>query len=98
MKEIYRYAEETGEQFLVDLLKKTTHNAQIAAGTDVEVAHKYGFQDGKNLGYHDVAIVYTAEPYILAICTQEDPYAENSPEAFVKIASITELLHMYLHQ
>ena len=98
MKEIYRYAEETGDQFLVDLLKSTTHNAQIPAGTEAEVAHKYGFQDGKNLGYHDVAIVYTAEPYILAICTQEDPYAENSSEVFVKIASIAELLHTYLHQ
>jgi beta-lactamase class A len=98
MREIYRYAEETGDQFLVDLLKSTTHNAQIAAGTEAEVAHKYGFQDGKNLGYHDVAIVYTAEPYILAICTQEDPYAENSSEVFVKIASIAELLHTYLHQ
>ena len=98
MKEIYRYAENTGDDFLVKLLKNTTHNAQIAAGTEAEVAHKYGFQDGKNIGYHDVAIIYTEEPYILAICTREDLYDKNSSEVFVKIASITELLHTYLHQ
>ncbi len=97
MKEIWRYAEEMGDYFLVDLLKNTTHNKQISAGTEAEVAHKYGYQDGRNIGYHDVAIVYAEEPYILAICTREDLYDKESYKVFVKIAALTEMLHKYLH-
>lgn len=97
MMEIYRYAQETGDTFLIDHLKNTTHRRQIDAGTDAEIAHKYGFQDGKNLGYHDVAIVYTEEPYILAICTRENGYESGCNDVFIEVAGLVEEMHISMH-
>lgn len=97
MMEIYRYAQETGNTFLIDHLKNTTHKRQIDAGTEAEIAHKYGFQDGKNLGYHDVAIVYAEEPYILAICTRENGYESGCNDVFVEVAGLVEEMHGLMH-
>ncbi len=97
MKEIYRYAKKTGNTFLVDHLRNTTHKKQIDAGTETSIAHKYGLQDGKNLGYHDVAIVFTEEPYILAIFTRENGYESEANKVFREVASLVEELHISLH-
>jgi len=97
MMEIYRYAQETGNTFLIDHLKNTTHRRQIDAGTDAEIAHKYGFQDGKNLGYHDAAIVYAEEPYILTICSRENGYESGCNDVFIEVARLVEEMHGLMH-
>ncbi len=97
MMEIYRYAQETGNTFLIDHLKNTTHRRQIDAGTDAEIAHKYGFQDGKNLGYHDAAIVYAEEPYILTICSRENGYESGCNDVFIEVARLVEEMHELMH-
>ncbi|MCM1060854.1 MAG: class A beta-lactamase-related serine hydrolase [Eubacterium sp.] len=97
LKEVYRYSEETGDTFLVDLMKNTDYEYQITSGTKAETAHKFGNQGGTG-GYHDSAIVYTEEPYILAIFTNIDPTSKKANEPFQKIAGMVEDFHIKLHK
>lgn len=94
--EIYRYSVQNNDMFLIDLMKSTTYNKQIGAGTDLEIAHKFGYEGG-NYGYHDMAIVYAQEPYILSIFTREDANDKDSNIVFVKISELVEELHDLIH-
>ena len=93
MAEIYNYSEISGDTTIVELLKNTTFNAQIDAGTSYPVAHKYGYQGGDK-GYHDAAIVYAdPSPYILTIMTKEDHSAGDGNAVFRELAALTEPMH-----
>jgi len=89
MREIYAYAARTGDDTLVEHLKNTTYNAQLAAGTQSPIAHKYGYQGGTR-GFHDTAIVYADTPYILTIMSRIDP--SDGAGIFARIAALTERL------
>ncbi len=97
LKEVYRYSEEMGDTFLVDLMKNTDYECQITSGTKSEVAHKFGEQGGTG-GYHDSAIVYTEEPYVLSIFTNIDSASQRANEPFQKIAGMVEDFHIKLHK
>lgn len=96
MMEIYRYSEATGDMFLINLMKNTTYNVQIGQGTQAEIAHKFGYE-GDTYGYHDVAIVYADEPYVLSIFTNLDANVQGSNDTFAEIAAKVEILHTVLH-
>lgn len=83
--EIYEYRGENAE-FLIDCLLRTEYSEQIEkALSEYKVAQKYGNQ-GLNFGFHDVAIVYAPEPFVLSIFTTIDAATENSTEPFRYIA------------
>lgn len=96
MLEIYRYSEAENEHYLTELLKNTTYNCQLAKGTKYETAHKYGYQGGKN-GFHDVALIYADEPYILSVYTNVDGNNRDCCSIFVSLSELTEKLHEGLH-
>lgn len=62
--------------FVLNSLKSTNFDDQrIPKDIDVPVAHKIGDADDVK---HDVAIVYTEEPFVLAIFTDKSSYEEIS--------------------
>lgn len=79
---------------LIEHMKNTSFNAQIAAGTGYETAHKYGYNGGDD-GYHDAAIVYAPErAYVLTIMTHLEFSAGNDPNAlFREAAALADRLH-----
>ncbi|MGN0642264.1 MAG: serine hydrolase [Huintestinicola sp.] len=96
MLEIYRYSKATGNTYLTDLMKNTAFDEQISKGVKAETAHKYGQQGGKN-GYHDIAVIYAKEPYILSIFTNVDVNDPDCNSIFVKLSELTAKLHNELH-
>ncbi len=92
----YRYSIETGDDTLIGLMKNTTHNRQIPAGTQYETAHKYGFEGGTK-GYHDTGIVFADTPYALTIMSRLLSSAEGTDERFIAITRLTEQLHELLY-
>ena len=97
MKEIYLYSTESNDYFLINLMKSTTYDEQISKGTDADIAHKFGYE-GENYGYHDMAIVYAKEPYILSIFSRIDARKADCNDAFIRIATLIEHLHGLLHE
>ena len=84
--EIYEYKGENAE-FLINCLLNTKYSEQIEkALSEYNVAQKYGNQ-GFNFGFHDVAIVYAPEPFVLSIFTTIDASDDNSTEPFRYIAT-----------
>lgn len=79
---------------LIDHMKNTTFNSQIAAGTGYETAHKYGYNGGDD-GYHDTAIVYApGRAYVLTIMTHLEFSPGNDPNAlFREAAALADRLH-----
>lgn len=96
MTEIHRTSEENG--MLTDFLRQTTFNAQIAAGTQYETAHKYGYNGGAD-GYHDTAIVYApGRAYVLTVMTHMDFAVEDDANAlFRTAAALCDQLHEVLY-
>lgn len=92
MLEMYRYGEKNS--ILIEHLKNATFNAQIAAGTGYEVAHKYGSNGGTD-GYHDTAIVYAPErAYVLTILTYiHTEQTEDENAVFRNVAELCDILH-----
>lgn len=59
------------EQMLTHM-KRAQPDSYFRAGvTEYEVAHKYGWFEG---AVNDVGIIYTEEPFLLAVYTQNPPY------------------------
>ena len=61
-----------------------------------EVAHKYG--DTKNIenAFHDGAIVYAEQPFVLAVATSLEPFTDRSIEIFHEIAfQINKIQYAY---
>jgi len=95
MIEIYFTGEENS--ILIDHLKNTTYNQQIAAGTPNETAHKYGY-NGKDTGYHDTAIVYAQNrPYVLTVMTLLDPADPETDLIFQKLTELCDKLNELLY-
>lgn len=88
-KDIYEYAltNENGK-ILVDYMTACDYNKQIgkALGEKYPVAHKYGANPkSSRLAYHNSAIVYAPEPYVLCIFTDLYPQTSNA-SIFMDIA------------
>ena len=62
-----------------------------------DVAHKYG--DTKNIewAFHDGAIVYADQPFVLAVATSLEPFSEESIEVFHEIAFQINKIHYAYH-
>lgn len=94
MWEILEYSSK--DKILTDHLINADYKYQIASGTKYTVASKYGNQGGTK-GYHDTAIVYAPEPYVLTIMSNLD--VRNNPDAnkpFARITGLTDSLHKIL--
>lgn len=91
--ELYRFSKSSpfGAR-LVGYLKNTVYNTTIPKGIeDVEVAHKVGMIP-MNLIYNDIAIIFDANPYTLAVTTTGIPY-EKSQKVIADIAAIVHKYH-----
>ena len=65
LSDLYDHAGEFQE--LLELLRQTMPDRYLQRYADgIEIAHKHGTFQGF---YHDVGIVYTAQPYLLAVYT-----------------------------
>ena len=81
---------------LTDFLVDAEYKYQIASGTDYTVASKYGYQGGTK-GFHDTAIVFANEPYVLTIMSNLDPSKNaNATKPFGQITAFTDDLHEIL--
>ncbi len=92
-EDIAKYIE-TGSQdalLLKAWLTGTEETRQFpAAFPQYAVAHKYGEQG--NQAYHDAAIVYAKQPYVLTMLSTLPPYTEESIETFHEIARLVDAL------
>ena len=91
---------ETGSdnaKLLKSWLTSTTVEGMLAAalGDSYEVAHKYGEQGSQ--AYHDAAIVYAPQPYVLTILSTLEPYTDASNEVFDDLASLIDSIQTQLH-
>lgn len=77
--------------FLLSTMQHTINENRIPAGIPAEtvVAHKYGTWQGN---IHDAGIIFTPNPYILVVMTQNVPGAEN------KIAQFSHLVYQIFEQ
>ncbi len=76
MMDALKYLYENKEAFseLIGYMKQAQQDQYFCAGvTEYEVAHKYGWYDG---AVNDVGIIYTEQPFLLAVYTQ-DVYGEG---------------------
>lgn len=66
LKYLYEHSDDFEE--MLDYMKQAQPEEYFRAGvTEYEVAHKYGWYDGT---VNDVGIIYTEEPFLLAVYTQ----------------------------
>ncbi len=102
-EDIAAYIAKGGEK--ADMLKKwlttTTANDQLGAalGSTYPVAHKYGLQDLGNeysRAYHDAAIVYAPQPYVLTILTSMEA-TDDANKTFANIAALIDAIQTQLH-
>ncbi len=98
-EDIARYIEKGSEnaKLLKSWLTSTTVDGMLAdaLGNTYEVAHKYGEQGSQ--AYHDAAIVYAPQPYVLTILSTLEPYATESDKAFANIATLIDAIQTQLH-
>lgn len=72
LKYLYEHSEDFEE--MIGYMKQAQPGQYFKAGvTEYDVAHKYGWYDG---AVNDVGIIYTEEPFLLAVYTQ-DVYGEG---------------------
>ena len=72
LKYLYANSEDFGE--MIGYMKEAQPGEYFKAGvSEYEVAHKYGWYEG---AVNDVGIIYTEEPFLLAVYTQ-DVYGES---------------------
>lgn len=92
-EDIAKYIETGSEEALLlkSWLTGTEETRQLpAAFPQYTVAHKYGEQG--NQAYHDAAIVYAKQPYVLTILSTLPPYTEESIETFHELARLVDAL------
>ena len=95
LKEIYKMSSEgkdVGKDF-VKYMQETVYNDRLPLllPKDLKVAHKIG-NYAPPLSFHDVGIIYTKNPYILAIMTKE---VAPEKETFPNIANISKIVYDY---
>lgn len=93
-EDIARYIEQGSTEALLlkQWLTGTEETRQLPAAFEGQytVAHKYGEQG--NQAYHDAAIVYAKQPYVLAILSTLPPYTTESIAKFHELARLTDAL------
>ncbi len=93
-EDIARYIEEGSAeaQLLKQWLTQTEETRQIPAAFEGQytVAHKYGEQGDQ--AYHDAAIVYAKQPYVLVILSTLPPYTKESIAKIHNMARLTDAL------
>ncbi len=98
-EDIAQYIEQGDEnaEMLKSWLTSTTVGGMLAdaLGDTYEVAHKYGEQGSQ--AYHDAAIVYAPQPYVLTILSTLEPYADASDKAFSDVAALIDAIQTQLH-
>lgn len=94
-KDIYLYGEtsETGK-WLCETMQHSSFNKQIGAalGDKYPVSHKYG-TDCETNSYHDVAICYADQPFVLAIMTDQVPETDKANKMFQDAAKVFDRLN-----
>lgn len=102
-EDIAEYIEKGNEnaKMLKGWLTTTTVGGMLADayGDTYEVAHKYGLQDLGNAysrAYHDAAIVYAPQPYVLTILTTLEEGAA-ADKVFANVASLIDAIQTQLH-
>ncbi|MBR5540345.1 MAG: serine hydrolase [Clostridia bacterium] len=98
-EDIAKYIEQGSEnaKMLKSWLTTTTVDGMLAdaLGATYEVAHKYGEQGSQ--AYHDAAIVYAPQPYVLTILSTLEPYADASDKVFSNVAALIDAIQTQLH-
>jgi beta-lactamase class A len=95
MKRVYEFSKSNkvlGGQ-LINYLENTVFNDRIPKllPKSVKVAHKIGnyWDEEWGMAFHDVGIIYTKKPYILAVMSRN----VNDSEAFNVIAAISKKVY-----
>lgn len=97
LEEIYKYFETGTENALLmkDCMIRSQHTVMISvhypSGT---VAHKYGWDIG---AFHDMAIIYDDEPYLLVILTDYDDGGKDALSFIGDTVAITKEIHEIMH-
>ncbi len=88
--DIYRYDGKFKKEFEEDLIK-TNCTAMIRRGIpdDVTIYRKLGSGGGATIGYHDCAVVFTENPYVLVIYTSINKDRNYDKMPFQRIAEMT---------
>lgn len=63
-----------------------------------DVAHKYGDTLNIENAFHDGAIVYAEQPFVLAVATSLEPFATSSIETFHELAFQINKIHCAYHK
>ena len=93
LKEVYKYFEEGSEYavWMRSLMSRSKYGNLIAdryPGT--LVCHKYGWDVDS---YHDMAIVYDTQPYILVVMTDYEDGGAVAAQYYANIVEMTKVLH-----
>lgn len=97
LEEIYKYFETGTENALLmkDCMIRSQHTVMISvhypSGT---VAHKYGWDIG---AFHDMAIIYDDEPYLLVILTDYEDGGKDALSFIGDTVAITKEIHEIMH-
>ncbi len=88
-RDIYCFESESASaSVLMNALKNATYFYLLPSGVGgTPIAHKYGYMSGTYKVLHDVGIVYTDSPYIIAVMTDFNPTGGNGRGVFTKISS-----------
>ena len=94
-EDIYFWGVQSPEEsgFFLNCLKNTSYTKLINAATASETAHKYGYNGGYN-GFHDAAVVYSENPYVLAIFTTLDPDTEGTEDYITRVAACLDKINL----
>jgi len=93
MKEIYNFIESGCEysDFLYDSMYDSNYPVMIPAGVSPKkTIHKYGWD---TRCYHDMAVVYDENPYVLVLLSDMDTGSREVNEYIQKIVGLIDRLH-----
>ena len=93
--DIYKYSVKSERgKWLIKLMTKTELESQITAqlSDKYPVAHKYG-SDWDQRCYHDCAICFAEQPFVLIIMTNHEPETKESDKVFHKLAKQFDIIN-----
>ena len=93
MKAIYEYIEsdDVYSEFLYNSMIDSAHSVMIPyAVSGRKVAHKYGWDDE---AYHDMAIVYDENPYVVIFMSDMDDGGKEVNEYVRSVIKLVDQLH-----
>ena len=98
MREVYRFAKDNGElgaEFLSFFVNTYFESRIPAALPHLKVAHKIGSWTVEEI-YHDAAVVFDEDPYVLVIMTYGEE--NNNSSFFVELTELLHKRHLLLHE